>query len=274
MRHDVLIVGAGLTGLVLALWLTKLGTEILIDKMTAPSTASRALMVHARTLELYRQLRLADIVVARGHKVPAVRFWVNGEPQARLSFEEVDADRTPYSLPPHSLLAPADLSSGRASTSDCSSRLWKVSASHSNGIPSSSGTGTRADRSSRDCENLTSRKSFETRPTSWDVTTMYHSTFLHGEPRTRKAGIIRDALYLLRPDTYIGLTDRSGSVGPLRHYLDARGIRTGSAERPGGKLDNVGQRSLRPFDREWQPPSPACDVTVHVGIVRRPSLKR
>jgi 2-polyprenyl-6-methoxyphenol hydroxylase-like FAD-dependent oxidoreductase len=96
---DVLIVGAGPTGLVLALWLTKLGVKIrIIDKTAEPGTTSRALAVHARTLELYRQLGLADIVVARGHKVPAVRLWVKGEPQARVSFEEVGADLTPYAF--------------------------------------------------------------------------------------------------------------------------------------------------------------------------------
>jgi 2-polyprenyl-6-methoxyphenol hydroxylase-like FAD-dependent oxidoreductase len=96
---DVLIVGAGPTGLVLALWLTKLGVKIrIIDKTAEPGTTSRALAVHARTLELYRQLGLADIVVARGHKVPAVRLWVKGEPQARISFEEVGADLTPYAF--------------------------------------------------------------------------------------------------------------------------------------------------------------------------------
>jgi 2-polyprenyl-6-methoxyphenol hydroxylase-like FAD-dependent oxidoreductase len=106
MRQDVLIVGAGPTGLVLALWLTKLGAKIrIIDKTTEPGTASRALTVHARTLELYRQLRLAEIVVSRGHELPGVRFWVNGKPQARLSFEEVGADLTPYSLP---LIFPQD----------------------------------------------------------------------------------------------------------------------------------------------------------------------
>jgi 2-polyprenyl-6-methoxyphenol hydroxylase-like FAD-dependent oxidoreductase len=100
MRHDVLIVGAGPTGLVLGLWLTKLGVKIrIIDKTAEPGTASRALMVHARTFELYRQLRLTDIVVARGRKVPAVRFWVNGEPQARFSLEDVGTDLTPDSLP-------------------------------------------------------------------------------------------------------------------------------------------------------------------------------
>ena len=96
---DVLIVGAGPTGLVLALWLTKLGANIrIIDKTTEPGTTSRALAVHARTLELYRQLGLADIVVARGHKVPAVRLWIKGEPRTRVSFEEVGADLTAYSF--------------------------------------------------------------------------------------------------------------------------------------------------------------------------------
>src|SRR5882757_2725205 len=96
---DVLIVGAGPTGLVLALWLTKLGVKVrIIDKTAGPGTTSRALAVHARTLELYRQLDLADFVLAHGHKVPAIRFWVNGVPRARISFEEIGADLTPYSF--------------------------------------------------------------------------------------------------------------------------------------------------------------------------------
>jgi hypothetical protein len=57
-----------------------------------------------------------------------------------------------------------------------------------------------------------------------------------------KAGIIRDALYLLRPDTYIGLIDRSCSVETLQRYLDARGMRIGSAERPGGKPGSAGSK--------------------------------
>ena len=98
-RSDVLIVGAGPTGLVLALWLTKLGVKVrIIDKTAEPGTTSRALAVHARTLELYRQLDLADLVVARGHKVPAVRLWVKGEPRARVSFAEIGSDLTPYAF--------------------------------------------------------------------------------------------------------------------------------------------------------------------------------
>ena len=94
---DVLIIGAGPTGLVLALWLTKLGVNVrVLDKTVEPGTTSRALAVQARTLELYRQLNLADAVVERGHKVPAVNLWVKGEPAARLPFERIGSDLTSY----------------------------------------------------------------------------------------------------------------------------------------------------------------------------------
>ena len=97
MRHDVLIVGAGPTGLVLALWLAHQGIRPrIIDRNSGPATTSYSLSVQARTLELYRQLNLADIVVARGHKVSAVNLWVKGTPEARLLFEKIGGEQTPY----------------------------------------------------------------------------------------------------------------------------------------------------------------------------------
>jgi 2-polyprenyl-6-methoxyphenol hydroxylase-like FAD-dependent oxidoreductase len=97
MSTDVLIIGAGPTGLVLALWLTRLGVEVrIIDKTAEPGTTSRALAVQARTLELYRQLDLTDAVISKGHRVPAVNLWVRGEREARLAFENVGAGLTPY----------------------------------------------------------------------------------------------------------------------------------------------------------------------------------
>lgn len=96
-RCDVLIVGAGPTGLVLALWLTKLGVKVrIIDKTAEPGTTSRALAVHARTLELYRQLGLTDAILEKGHQVPAVALWVRAKKEARVSFEDIGADLTPY----------------------------------------------------------------------------------------------------------------------------------------------------------------------------------
>lgn len=96
-QTDVLIVGAGPTGLVLALWLTKLGVPVrIIDKTSEPGTTSRALAVHARTLELYQQLDLTDAVLQRGHRVPAAQLWVKGKPVTRISFDEAGQDFTPY----------------------------------------------------------------------------------------------------------------------------------------------------------------------------------
>jgi 2-polyprenyl-6-methoxyphenol hydroxylase-like FAD-dependent oxidoreductase len=87
---EVLIVGAGPTGLVLALWLTHFGVRVrIIDKTAEPGTTSRALAVQARTLELYRQMDLAQAVVDRGAKVGAANFWVKGRRRARVSLQGI-----------------------------------------------------------------------------------------------------------------------------------------------------------------------------------------
>ena len=96
-HSDVLIGGAGPTGLVLALWLTRLGvTPRIVDKTAEPGTTSRALAVQARTLELYRQLDLTDAVLTQGHKIPAINLWVKGEPKARVAFASIGSGLTPY----------------------------------------------------------------------------------------------------------------------------------------------------------------------------------
>ncbi|AXI03954.1 FAD-dependent oxidoreductase [Aquirhabdus parva] len=104
--EEVLIVGAGPTGLTLALWLTKQGVNVrIIDKSTGPGETSRAMAVHARTLELYRQLDLTDAVIAAGHKNPAVNMWVRGKHKAQLSLGDAGADISPY---PFVLVYPQD----------------------------------------------------------------------------------------------------------------------------------------------------------------------
>jgi len=96
---DVLIIGAGPTGLVLALWLTHLGVRVrIVDKTSEPGTTSRALAVQARTLELYNQIDLADEVVKRGRKVTAVNLWVEGRKAARAVIGEFGAGISPYSF--------------------------------------------------------------------------------------------------------------------------------------------------------------------------------
>jgi 2-polyprenyl-6-methoxyphenol hydroxylase-like FAD-dependent oxidoreductase len=106
MSTDVLIVGAGPTGLVLALWLTRLGIRVrLIDKALEPGTTSRALVMHARTLELYRQLGLAEDVVRAGLEFKAVNLWAEGRQAAHLEFGRVGAVTSPF---PFALIYPQD----------------------------------------------------------------------------------------------------------------------------------------------------------------------
>ncbi|HAK91793.1 MAG TPA: FAD-dependent oxidoreductase, partial [Massilia timonae] len=106
-RYDVLIAGAGPTGLVLALWLARQGVKVaVVDKAAQPGTTSRAMAVQARTLELYRQLGLADETIAAGKRNIALNMWVRGKRRARLSFQDAGEKLTPY---PFMLVYPQDL---------------------------------------------------------------------------------------------------------------------------------------------------------------------
>ena len=96
---SVLIVGAGPTGLVLALWLTKLGVQVrIIDKIDRPGTTSRAVALTARTLEFYKQIGLADTIIAAGRKVPGGNFWTSGKQSAHLFLDRLGEGRTPYAF--------------------------------------------------------------------------------------------------------------------------------------------------------------------------------
>jgi 2-polyprenyl-6-methoxyphenol hydroxylase-like FAD-dependent oxidoreductase len=106
MDSEVLIVGAGPTGLVLALWLARLGIRVrIIDKTAEPGTASRALAVQARTLELYRQLGLADEVVEAGLVFSAANLWARGRKAAHVELGRLGAGRSPF---PYGLIYPQD----------------------------------------------------------------------------------------------------------------------------------------------------------------------
>jgi 2-polyprenyl-6-methoxyphenol hydroxylase-like FAD-dependent oxidoreductase len=94
---EVLITGAGPTGLVLAVWLTRLGVRVrIVEKLAAPETTSRAIGVQARTLEFYRQIGFADKLIAHGRKAPATNLWVDGRNMAHLSFTEMGGEISPF----------------------------------------------------------------------------------------------------------------------------------------------------------------------------------
>jgi 2-polyprenyl-6-methoxyphenol hydroxylase-like FAD-dependent oxidoreductase len=93
----VLIVGAGPTGLTLALWLARLGVHFrIIDKTSDVAPYSRALGVHARTLELYQQLGFADQALAGGTVVPSINLWARRKRVVTVPFSDAGEGTTPF----------------------------------------------------------------------------------------------------------------------------------------------------------------------------------
>lgn len=94
---NVLIAGAGPSGLMLALELCRHGVRPrIIDPLPGPSPLSRALVVHARTLELLDRHGLADTFVARGEIVRGVALRRKGRVVASLPLGRIGEGLSPF----------------------------------------------------------------------------------------------------------------------------------------------------------------------------------
>jgi 2-polyprenyl-6-methoxyphenol hydroxylase-like FAD-dependent oxidoreductase len=97
MTTDVLIVGAGPTGLMLANQLGRRGVRaMIVDRHSGPAMQSRAMAVQARTLEIYSQLGVADQAVALGAPGNGANVWVHGSKRARVPLQEIGAGVSPF----------------------------------------------------------------------------------------------------------------------------------------------------------------------------------
>jgi 2-polyprenyl-6-methoxyphenol hydroxylase-like FAD-dependent oxidoreductase len=77
---DVVIVGAGPTGLTAAGDLARAGRSVVVlEKRSAPSSSSRAFATMARTLEVLDARGLADDLLARGHRAPRVSLFAGAQ---------------------------------------------------------------------------------------------------------------------------------------------------------------------------------------------------
>jgi 2-polyprenyl-6-methoxyphenol hydroxylase-like FAD-dependent oxidoreductase len=93
---DVLVVGAGPTGLTLAAQLRSFGTRVrVIDRKDGPVRESRALAIQPRTLEVLHALGVARAMVERGR--PAVRLAVySGRRTVTAPLFDLGLDDTAY----------------------------------------------------------------------------------------------------------------------------------------------------------------------------------
>lgn len=97
MKTDVIIVGAGPTGLALAAQFIRYGINfVILDKKETTTPHSKAIGVQARTLEIYEQINLADKLVALGAIAEKARMVVGGEVRGEIIFKEIGAGMSPY----------------------------------------------------------------------------------------------------------------------------------------------------------------------------------
>lgn len=96
-RCDVLVVGAGPTGLMAACLLVRSGVKVrIIERRVEPTRESRAFAVQARTLELMQSIGLADRFLARGVIAGSVNLHVKGPFRGGLNFDLARTADTPF----------------------------------------------------------------------------------------------------------------------------------------------------------------------------------
>ena len=97
MKTDIIIIGAGPTGLALACQLIRYGVDfIILDKKETTTPYSKAIGVQARTLEIYDQINLADDLIAEGTIADKARLVESGEVRGEIDLTNIGTGMSPY----------------------------------------------------------------------------------------------------------------------------------------------------------------------------------
>jgi len=89
---DVLIVGAGPTGLTLANDLRRRGVNFrIIDKADAATTISKAIVVHARNLEMFENMSLVEPFLAHGMPIRGSNIYSQNKRIVHLNTDEIES---------------------------------------------------------------------------------------------------------------------------------------------------------------------------------------
>lgn len=97
-RVEVLVVGAGPTGLLIAVELCRRGIDVLlIDHHDRPLTWDRATVVHPRSLEVFDALGVAEELIDAGVRQSRVRLYSDGDQLGALDLA-ASGSRYPFNL--------------------------------------------------------------------------------------------------------------------------------------------------------------------------------
>ncbi len=97
MDTDVLIVGGGPTGLMLANQLGRRGIHaMIVDRHSGPAQQTRAMAVQARTLEIYSRLGIAERALELGRRGTAANMWSEGKWAARIPLGDIGKSLSPF----------------------------------------------------------------------------------------------------------------------------------------------------------------------------------
>lgn len=97
MDTDVLIVGGGPTGLMLANQLGRRRVRaMIIDRHSGPAQQTRAMAVHARTMEIYSKLGIAGRSLELGKRGSGANMWAEGKRRARIPIGDIGKGLSPF----------------------------------------------------------------------------------------------------------------------------------------------------------------------------------
>src|SRR5258706_5467006 len=97
MDADVLVVGGGPTGLMLANQLGRRGVRAtIVDRHSGPAQQTRAMAVQARTLEIYSRLGIAERALELGRRGTGANIWSEGKWAARIPLGDIGKSVSPF----------------------------------------------------------------------------------------------------------------------------------------------------------------------------------
>ncbi|MEO6406172.1 MAG: FAD-dependent monooxygenase [Ferruginibacter sp.] len=96
-KTQVVIVGAGPTGLSLAIQLLRYNISfVILEKNEGPTPLSKAVVIQARTLEIFMETELASKAIERGRLTTGANIFYNGRKRANLNLAGMGEGLSPF----------------------------------------------------------------------------------------------------------------------------------------------------------------------------------